>query len=328
MTKLLSILFCLMLAGAGYATDTYVGTASALTSAVAGASSGDRVLCSNGTYNVNLIVPAGVTVRSISGLPGDVILDGGAAGRVITNSATSWLIGLTIQNGYFIKAEGETNEPGAGVCGGSVSNCVIQNNVFDGVGSQYGAGAAYATIYNCTVKNNSCVAGGAIGLYYCTAYNCLITGNTGVELATGAYMSTLRNCTIVGNTGVGGNGGTMNCDLIGCISLNDEGAAIDINPSNSYSCGVGYTGTGSITNNPLFISASDFRLANNSPCLNTGTNGAWTTGTDLDGNPRIFNGTVDMGCYERQYGLLLIGGTGTGAMGGTGTGNVRGRVMP
>jgi hypothetical protein len=56
-------------------------------------------------------------------------------------------------------------------------------------------------------------------------------------------------------------------------------------------------GIGNTTNNPLF--ASGFRLSTNSPCINMGTNLAWMTGNpDLDGNPRIANGTADMGAYE------------------------------
>ena len=35
-----------------------------------------------------------------------------------------------------------------------------------------------------------------------------------------------------------------------------------------------------------------------SPCINAGTNGEVTSTIDLDGNPRIEEGTVDMGCYE------------------------------
>jgi len=36
-----------------------------------------------------------------------------------------------------------------------------------------------------------------------------------------------------------------------------------------------------------------------SPCIDTGAIMPWMTGaTDLDGNPRIHDGQVDMGCYE------------------------------
>jgi hypothetical protein len=43
----------------------------------------------------------------------------------------------------------------------------------------------------------------------------------------------------------------------------------------------------------------DFHLQSSSPCVNAGTNGApGISGLDLDAEPRIASGTVDMGCYE------------------------------
>jgi hypothetical protein len=63
------------------------------------------------------------------------------------------------------------------------------------------------------------------------------------------------------------------------------------------------TGIGNITNAPLFLDTNgwaDLRLQPDSPCINAGNN-AYVTGTnDLDGNPRIMGGTVDMGAYEFQ----------------------------
>jgi len=45
----------------------------------------------------------------------------------------------------------------------------------------------------------------------------------------------------------------------------------------------------------------DLHLVDGSPCVDAGDNGYITgVGTDLDGNPRIVNATVDMGCYEKQ----------------------------
>ena len=54
-----------------------------------------------------------------------------------------------------------------------------------------------------------------------------------------------------------------------------------------------------ITNNPDFYSEFNFHFTEGSPCINAGINlpGIWDE-KDLDGNPRVQGGTVDMGCYE------------------------------
>lgn len=51
---------------------------------------------------------------------------------------------------------------------------------------------------------------------------------------------------------------------------------------------------------PLFTSTSDFTLQAGSPAIDSGDNSLVPSGiaTDLAGNDRIFNTTVDMGVYE------------------------------
>ena len=68
------------------------------------------------------------------------------------------------------------------------------------------------------------------------------------------------------------------------------------------------SGWGNITYDPLFVDVTngDFRLQSNSPCINAGNNAYVTTTTDLDGNPRISGGTVDIGAYEFVSPELLI----------------------
>lgn len=67
-------------------------------------------------------------------------------------------------------------------------------------------------------------------------------------------------------------------------------------------------GTGNLTNEPMFayLGGGNLRLLSNSPCVNAGTNQDWMTGAvDLDGRPRIIDGRVDMGAYERGSALPM-----------------------
>jgi len=66
---------------------------------------------------------------------------------------------------------------------------------------------------------------------------------------------------------------------------------------------------GNITNTPLFVEIngwSDLRLQPNSPCINAGNNATVSTTSDLDANPRMVGGTVDMGAYEYQLPSSVI----------------------
>jgi len=46
---------------------------------------------------------------------------------------------------------------------------------------------------------------------------------------------------------------------------------------------------------------ANYRLQSTSPCINAGTNAFAPMPFDLDGNPRVLDGTVDMGCYEFTF---------------------------
>lgn len=51
----------------------------------------------------------------------------------------------------------------------------------------------------------------------------------------------------------------------------------------------------------------DYRLSDTSPCVGSGQNETWMSDAlDLDGHPRIFDGTVDMGAYEYTIHILNI----------------------
>jgi len=245
------------------------------------ATSGDTVWVRDGTYVENITVGAGIIVRSETGLPADVAIDGGGVGRVATMADTSsWLIGFTVTNGSVAGS-------GGGINYGSALNCILTNNA----ATSYGGGAYECHLINCVLSENTAgIYGGGISGNSTTSNSCLFTDHTSL-FAFG--FGAMYNCTITRNSG-GMQGGTIN----NCIFWGNSGGC---NTNINYSCGEGFTGVYNIASDPLFVSSTDFRLQPSSPCINIGNNAYVTAGDkDLDSNERIWptDGIVDMGAYE------------------------------
>ncbi|MGH7976384.1 MAG: choice-of-anchor Q domain-containing protein [Limisphaerales bacterium] len=190
-----------------------------------------------------------------------------------------------------------------------LNNCTLFGNVATG---QFGGGGAAGSILNdCLIVSNSTYsiynfyAGGG-GTSGCALTNCILAFNTtSNNYGGGDYGSELVNCTIVGNSASLGGGG-YNSTMGNCIVYYNSGGDYDHSyGSNSlnYCCTTSLTnGLDNITNAPVFVDLAngDFRLQSNSPCINSGNNAYVTVTNDLDGNPRIVGGTVDIGAYEYQ----------------------------
>jgi hypothetical protein len=197
-----------------------------------------------------------------------------------------------------------------------------------------GGGAAYCTLNRCSLSRNavtftSSFYGGSVaqaqggGAAFCTLNNCtLIANSASAFLAVdsssafrvrggGASNCTLNNCTLTGNSAAGDGG----CSLGGCREIFGGGAyAATLNNCISfgntregvcedcYSPGL-LAGNNWYIGDPLFVDTNgwaNLRLQSDSPCINAGNNTYVSNATDLDGNPRIAGGTVDIGAYEFQ----------------------------
>jgi len=181
------------------------------------------------------------------------------------------------------------NGAGGGAVGRILNNCaIISNSAYEG------GGVSAAALNNCTIIGNVAnVGGGAYGdtSYKCTLNNCTLSLNSADASGGGAQGCCLNNCIVYANTS---NGSGPNYDS----STLDYCSTTPLPPD----------GMGNLTNEPSFIDpfSGNFRLTQNSPCINAGNNLLAPNGPDLDGHPRIAGGTVDVGAYEFQYPQSLI----------------------
>jgi hypothetical protein len=228
------------------------------------------------------------------------------------------------------------SEWGGGASGSTLYNCTLTRN-----SGLFGGGACSSTLYNCLLTGNSALfGGGACGQPSndCTLYNCLLIGNSAGQ-GGGAYASTLYSCTVTSNhasedfdprfPGQGGGvfGGTLynsivyyNTAVTGANYFTDSAIYMAVGVLNYCSTTpLPSNGVGNITGPPLFMdmAAGDFRLREDSPCIDAGTNLLGVVGdswgnpvpyshdpTDILGNSRFIDGNGDgkvawdIGAYE------------------------------
>ncbi|GEM_PF-1291594 len=208
----------------------------------------------------------------------------------------------------------------AGTLGGGVyavrsaiAGCTIIGNTAGDSGG--GLAALTSVVTTCAIQDNLCMNRG--GGVYATAVvmrSCLVSGNLAGQDAGGVYLAgdcSIECCTLVGNqAGTGIHGGLAaepnartSMVLSAIVRLNQPlNADAGANVAYAFSCVTPeVSGTAMTTNDPLFVAAGagNYRLLMGSPCIDAGTNQPWmAAATDLDGNPRICDDRVDMGCYE------------------------------
>ena len=209
----------------------------------------------------------------------------GAAGGMFNRDGGS----PTVRNCKFIgNSAGST---GGGMFNFDGSNSVVVNCLFSG-NSANGEGGG---MYNCSHYNGPAI--------YPTVVNCTFSGNFALMDGGGIYDHRQANPILV-NCILWGNSDSSGMDESAQIHKSDHGA-----PVVNYCCVQGWTGMlegrGNIGADPAFVypATGNYHLLPNSPCIDAGDPNyiPEPNETDLDGNPRIIGGRVDMGAYEFNH---------------------------
>ena len=268
--------------------DSWENAATNIQNAIDIAADFSVILVSNGIYYIDspISLQKPLILKSLNGAE-SCIIDGKGINRCAVVGTNAVVNGFTIQNSY-------VNDYYQGVVKifGSLQNCILKNNI---VASDF-SGVVYlkgGTIDNCLVHNNS-----NNGLFNADIF----ADGKGIIRNSTITHSGFHNIMAFENTAIALN--TI-ADSVSGLNLlwmppytygylqcyNCCVKEVDSDCSLYYSI---------VTNDFGFVDASNnnYRLLETSPCIDSGSNIYVTSDWDLDGNPRIIDGIVDMGAYE------------------------------
>lgn len=283
-------------------------------SAIVAAANGDTIVVQPGSYNQSIhYLGKNVIITSIDpndpGLVESTTIEGSVTflgseqasaslrGFRVLNSAGGNGTSATIQNCIFRSPVGGLD--------GDILDCTIS------AGGSFGFG--HNAIWNCNGNIRRCVVQGwGTAFANCNGLvaNCLVTRNI---IGFGWGEARVSGCTVVGNRDYGFSqnfGGTIENSIVWSNWLADLQSP---NASVSYSC----IGNPESCSDPSFVSpghwdfngqifwveGTDYRLLPDSSLIDVGDPQLEFDPTDFDlgGNPRVFNGRVDVGAYESQF---------------------------
>jgi hypothetical protein len=169
----------------------------------------------------------------------------------------------------------------------NVINCLFARNIAPSFAGALSDASDLATFVNCVLSRNEAgfSAGGEMGSVELVFVNSTIAGNVGGGISCHTTDPIFQNCVLWGNTP---------------WQIQYPSAVVTYSDVEG-----GWPGTGNIDLDPLFVQpgTDNVGLSIGSSCVNAGDNAAVPPGviTDLDGNPRIQGGVVDMGAYEGEF---------------------------
>ena len=273
------------------------------------------ILIGDGTFYLpeQIVVEHDLAIRSVRSWH-HTTLFAAPGTRCMRVFATNCLVeGLTFRGG--IAPYPDDYGAGIRIAGGMVRGCrFIENNSAQTGGGLLATDGAY--ILNCLMISNTASEGAGIAASNSVVRNCVMAYNGAGGFGGGAYLrnaSSLINCTVVYNVATNGGGGVLfevnNTYIRNSIVYHNESGLgsnyyyFGDEANFEYSC-MSPSPTNSqdlIDAEPSFLDApaGDFRLAIDSPCIDTGVNtDIAESDSDLGGRARLFNERVDMGAYE------------------------------
>lgn len=229
--------------------------------------------------------------------------------------------GAAIENLSILTANHSTFTLNNAPTGGAVLNhtmFTVNNSIFS-MNSSNNGGAILnyntLTLNNTTFSGNNSISGGGIYNQGTLSINHSIFSGNISNVGGGIYNggpALINNSTFSGNSGTGGGlftfmPLTLNNSIIAnsvtsdCYSPGGDAPIFYYSLIEDGSCGATAGSNGNLNGDPYFN--SNLTLSSISPAINAGNNALIPAGiiSDLAGNPRIQQGTVDMGAYESIF---------------------------
>jgi outer membrane protein assembly factor BamB len=243
-------------------------------------------------------------------------------GGGIYSSSSAMIINCTIsgnrvEGAMYVRGSGGGGIYSEGV--GRVIGCELNGNSAANGGAVY-YGWSNQSLTSCTLSGNwASVNGGGI---YCISSvavikNCTLSSNVASSAGGGMYTDRgnpqVTNCILWGNADA--NGIVESAQIDGDIPEVTFSCIQDDNPDDAY-IPFGGDANSNIDDNPMFVREpydggdgwgvgdnddfGDLHLQDASPCVNVGDPSTWfqPNSVDIDGEPRVMAGIVDMGADE------------------------------
>lgn len=308
--------------------------AATLDAALAYAGEGTTIYVTNGTYTLSKGYNINDGVKIVGTGERDRTVLNPASGErfFFIGSANALLANLWMQGSGSTTTERTAAGVWIGGNGGTVSNCVVYNcrtasNVMDGSGirmSSANARVVRSKIMNCGSNYGK---GGGVYIEYGTLADCLVLTNFawqttstdakggGIYLATATSSARVINCTVSGNKAYQGGGiyraanAGYVCNTIVYGNTSNSGnndilaaSGATLPPATCFS---NTCSSAEIGANPRAVSVAPYELphynlsaSTGAACIDKGDTSLIAEDLDYAGNPRVFNGAVDIGAFE------------------------------